>query len=71
MLLFVGLPGWTKFAAMAGLLAGPLGLAGLWLAVKARMAQPLPIGVTLGLFLTGAAGIALAGWIAVWGFLPI
>lgn len=71
LLLFVGLPGWTKFAAMAGLAAGLFGLAGLWLAVKARMAQPLPIGVTLGLLLTGAAGVALAAWIAVWGFLPI
>ncbi|WP_428407058.1 alpha/beta fold hydrolase [Hyphococcus sp.] len=68
--LFVGLPGWTKLAAMAGLAAGPLGLLLLWLAFKARMTQPLPIGVTLGLLLTGAAGVALAAWIAVLGFLP-
>ena len=70
LMLLTGLPGWTKLAAMAGLAAGPLGLFLLWLAFRARMAQPLPIGVTLGLFLTGASGVALAAWLAVWGFLP-
>ena len=71
LLLLTGLPGWTKLAALAGLAAGPLGLLLLWLTVKARIATPLPIGVSLGLLLTGAAGVALAAWIAVWGFLPL
>ncbi len=70
LLLLAGLPGWTKFAALAGLAAGPLGVLLLWLTAKARMQTPLPIGVSLGLLLTGSAGVALAAWIAVWGFLP-
>ncbi len=70
LLLLTGLPGWTKLAALAGLVAGPLGILLLWLTIKARMNTPLPIGVSLGLLLTGAAGVALAAWIAVWGFLP-
>lgn len=69
-MLLAGLPGWTKLAAAAGLAAGPLGLLLLWLSFRARMAHPLPIGVTLGLLLTGASGIALAAWLAAWGFLP-
>jgi hypothetical protein len=56
--------------AIAGLLAGPLGAFLLWTTMRARMRAVLPIGVLLGLFLTGAAGIALSAWLAMWGFLP-
>ncbi|MEZ5891947.1 MAG: alpha/beta fold hydrolase [Parvularculaceae bacterium] len=70
LLLLFGLPGWTKFAAMAGLAAGPLGLILLWLAIRARRRAALPIGVLIGLILTGAAGIGLASWLAAFGFMP-
>jgi hypothetical protein len=71
LLLLVGLPGWTMWFVMMGLLAGPLGAFLLLTALRARMRTPLPVGVLLGLFLTGAAGIALSSWLAVWGFLPL
>jgi hypothetical protein len=70
LLLLVGLPGWARWFAMAGLVAGPLGLMLLWMTVRARARAPLPVGVLLGLLLTGASGLALASWLAVWGFLP-
>jgi hypothetical protein len=71
LLLLVGLPGWTLWPVIAGLLAGPMGAFLLWRTLRARMRTALPVGVLLGLFLTGAAGIALSAWLAVWGFLPI
>ncbi|GJL91430.1 alpha/beta fold hydrolase [Hyphococcus sp.] len=70
LLLLVGLPGWTMWFAIAGLLAGPLGAFLLWTTLRARMRVALPVGVLLGLLLTGAAGIAFAIWLAMWGFLP-
>ena len=69
-LLLVGLLGWTRWFAIAGLFAGLAGLFLLWLTVKARLGQPLPIGVLLGLCLTGASGVALTAWLAAFGLLP-
>lgn len=71
LLLLVGLPGWAVWFAIAGLLAGPMGAMLLWLTLRARMRTALPVGVLFGLLLTGAAGIALAAWLAVWGFMPL
>lgn len=69
--LLFGLPGWTKAFAAAGLAAGPLGLVLLWLTARARMRRTLPIGVLIGLVLTGLSGLALASWLAAFGFMPV
>ncbi len=71
LLLLVGLPGWASWGAVAGMIAGPLGALLLWMTVRARMRAALPVGVLLGLFLTGASGVALAAWLIVWGFSPL
>lgn len=69
-LLLVGLLGWVRWFAIAGLAAGVTGLWLLWMTVKARMGQSLPIGVLIGLCLTGVSGVALAAWLMVWGLSP-
>ena len=69
-MLLVGLLGWTRWFALAGLAAGLTGLALLFMTVRARMNTALPVGVLIGLLLTGAAGIGVASWLAAWGFLP-
>ncbi len=69
-LLLVGMLGWVRWFAVAGLAAGVAGLLLLWLTLKARMRQPLPIGVLGGLLLTGASGAALAVWVLAWGLSP-
>lgn len=69
-LLLVGMLGWTRWFAIAGLSAGLAGLFLLWLTIKARLGQPLPIGVLFGLCLTGVSGVALAVWLMVWGLSP-
>ena len=69
-LLLVGMLGWTRWFALAGLAAGIAGLFLLWLTLKARMSQSLPIGVLLGLCLTGVSGVALAVWLFAWGLAP-
>ena len=70
LLLLVGMFDWTRWFAAAGLAAGLTGLLLVWMTFKARTREPLPIGVLIGLFLTGAAGVALAAWLAVWGLWP-
>ena len=68
--LLVGLLGWGRWFAMAGLVAGVAGLLLLWLTVKARAREALPIGVLGGLVLTAVSGIALAAWLIRWGLTP-
>ena len=65
-----GALGWTRYAAMAGLASGLFGVALLYMTVKARVNEPLPIGVLIGLLLTALGGISLAVFLAGWGFLP-
>ena len=69
-LLLVGLLGWTRWFAIAGLVSGIVGLALLWRTVKARMSERLPVGVLAGLFLTAISGVALATFLIVWGPRP-
>lgn len=71
LLLLAGLPGWSMWFAVAGLVAGPLGAFLLWTTLRARMRTSMPVGVLLGLLLTGVAGIALSAWLVTWGFLPL
>ena len=69
-LLMVGLLDWGRWFALAGLAAGITGLVALWLTAAARVRAPMPVGVLIGLILTGGAGLGLASWLAVWGLLP-
>ncbi len=68
--LLVGMFGWARWFAAAGLIAGGTGAWLLWLTLKARAREVLPIGVLGGLALTGISGIALAAWLISWGILP-
>ena len=68
--LLVGLLGSARWFAASGLLAGGTGLWLIWLTLKARSREALPIGVFAGLLLTGLAGIALAAWLVQWDMLP-
>ncbi len=69
-LLFLGLLGWARWFALAGLVAGPLGLALLLLTMRARIREPLPIGVLLGLVLTAFGAIGLSTFLIAWGPTP-
>ena len=68
--LLVGLLGSGRWFAAAGLLAGGTGLWLVWLTLKARAREALPIGVLIGLLMTGLSGIALAAWLVNWDMLP-
>lgn len=68
--LLVGLLDWGRWFAAAGLISGGTGLWLLWLTLKARAREALPIGVLSGLVMTGLSGIALAAWLIRWGMLP-
>lgn len=69
-LLLLGLVGWAKWFALAGLAAGLFGIGLFWLTIKARLREALPIGVLLGLLLTAFGGIGLASFLIYWGILP-
>ena len=68
LLLLGGLLGWARWFAISGVLGGTAGLGVLFLAVKARLRGALPIGTLMGLLLTGAAGVALAAFLLLNGF---
>lgn len=68
LLLLGGLLGWTRWFAVAGILGGVAGAGVLFLTVKARLQKALPVGTLTGLFLTGAAGVALAAFFLLNGF---
>ncbi|NOX96337.1 MAG: hypothetical protein GXP04_14970 [Alphaproteobacteria bacterium] len=69
-ILLVGMLGWARWFALAGLACGALGALLLWRSVIARARIALPIGVISGLLLTGMSGIAYAAWLIRWGFAP-
>lgn len=69
-MVLVGLLGWAKWFAWAGIAAGALGAALLVLTFVARAREPLPIGTLLGLFLTAVSGLAWATFLWHWGFAP-
>jgi hypothetical protein len=68
--LLAGFLGWARWCAWAGVAAGGLGalLIAVTLVKRARMA--MPIGVLSGRLLTGAAGLAYASFLIVWGLAP-
>ena len=69
-LLLLGLLGWTRWFAITGLLTGLGGAMLIWQTVRARTNEALPVGVLVGLFLTGFAAIALTAFILIWGPRP-
>lgn len=70
LLLLVGLVPIAQTFVLTGYLAGALGLAVLFMTVRARAREKLPVGVLSGLWLTGLAAVALAAFLGVWGFSP-
>ena len=69
-LLLLGLVGWARWFVIAGLVAGLAGLLLIWLTIRARARERLPIGVLLGLLITGVSGVGLASFFAANGILP-
>lgn len=71
MLVLGGLLGWARWFVLLGLAAGLSGLGVMVLAARARLQRDLPIGVLLGLVLTGLAGLGLALFFIMNGMGPI
>jgi pimeloyl-ACP methyl ester carboxylesterase len=69
-LILVGTLGFGRWFALAGLLAGLVGVVLFFATLKARARATMPIGVLLGLLLTSVSGAALGSFLAVWGFWP-
>ncbi|MEL6212143.1 MAG: alpha/beta fold hydrolase [Pseudomonadota bacterium] len=69
-LLLLGLVGEARYFAGAGIAAGLTGLVLLWLSLRARINEPLPIGTLLGLVLTAFGGIGLASFLIKYGVTP-
>ena len=70
--LFVaGLVGWAEPFAYGALTAAALAVALCYLSIKARIVEPLPVGVTLGLALTAVSALAFGAFTAVWVVAPL
>ena len=69
-LLLFGLVPWAKYGAIAGLLAGIVGVAAVVLTVRAHLSQKLPIGTLVGFLLTGLAAVSLSVFLITWGLGP-
>lgn len=69
--LLVGLLPIARWFVYAGLAAGLLGLILIVMTIRARGRAPLPVGVLLGLLLTGVAGTALAAFLVCFGFVVL
>ena len=69
-LLLFGLVPWAKYGALAGLLAGIVGIGAVVLTVRAQMRQKLPIGTLLGFLLTGLAAMSISVFMIAWGLGP-
>ena len=70
MLLLFGMVGWAAFGAWAGVLAGPVGVLALALAVRARRDVALPIGTLAGFVITNLAALSLSVFLTMWGLGP-
>jgi len=69
-LLLFGLVPWAKYGALAGLLAGIVGIGAVVLTVRAQMRQKLPIGTLLGFLLSGLAAMSISVFMIAWGLGP-
>lgn len=65
-----GLVPWARFGALAGVVAGVLGIVVLILTVRSRRARKLPIATLTGFLLTGAATISLSVFLYYWDLGP-
>ena len=65
-----GLITWAWWGALAGVLAGLLGLAAVVLTIRARMQDRLPVGTLIGLILTGLAAVGLSTFLLYWDLGP-
>ena len=65
-----GIVSWAWFGAVAGVLAGILGLSAVILTIRARRAQKLPIGTLLGFLMTGVAAVSLSAFLLYWDLGP-
>jgi len=70
LLVLFGFVPWAQYGALAGMLAGVLGIAVLVLTVRARMSGKLPIGTLLGFLLTGLAAVGLSSFLLYWDLGP-
>ncbi len=62
-LLLFGLVSWARLGAIASLLSGLLGIAGVVLTVRAQIRQKLPVGTLLGFLLTGLGTASLSAFL--------
>ena len=69
-LLLFGMVGWAALGAWLGVLAGLLGVAGLVLAVRARLNSKLPAGSLAGFAITSLAALSLSVFLVAWGLGP-
>jgi len=69
-LLLLGLVPWARLGALAGLFAGPAGLAAMALAVGIHRRERLPVGTLLGFLLTGAAAFSFSVLLLYWDLTP-
>ncbi len=68
--LLFGLVPWTRWGALAGLLAGVVGVAGVILAIRAYKRNKLPVATLSGFLLTGCAAIRFAAFLVWWDLGP-
>lgn len=68
-LLLVGMLGFARWFAYAGLAGGALGVVLMFATVGRRLKEPMPVGVLLGLLFTAVAAIAYASFLAAFGFI--
>jgi len=66
----LGLVPWARYGALAGFLAGLLGLVTVGLIARAHRRLTLPVGTLIGLLLTGVAATSLSVFLLVWGLGP-
>ncbi len=70
MLLLFGLVPWARFAAIAGLVSGIIGLAAIVLTIRAHYLRKLPMGTLLGFLMTGGCAVSLCIFMMSWDLGP-
>ena len=69
-LILVGLLGWARWCAVAGVIAGALGALLFFSTLRERGRTRMPVGVFAGLLATALSGVGLAAFLARWDLLP-